>query len=98
MMRKGVKNLILPSRSGPKAPAASDLLEELRRHGVNAKAPICDVSSRESLTVTLEECAKSMPPVKGCINACMTLQVYIILVASENNMTDFLGRTRFSKT
>ncbi|ORX94601.1 hypothetical protein BCR34DRAFT_608222 [Clohesyomyces aquaticus] len=74
MMSKGVKSLILPSRSGPKSPAAIELLEELRQHGVNVMATVCDVSSFSSLSAMLDDCAASMPPIKGCINACMTLQ------------------------
>jgi hypothetical protein len=98
MMRQGVKNLILPSRSGPKSAAATDLLDELRHHGVNAVAPICDVSSLDSLSSMLEECAISMPPIKGCINACMTLQVGGILFSLGDFRANYDERIPFSRT
>jgi NADPH:quinone reductase-like Zn-dependent oxidoreductase len=75
MAGRGVKNLILPSRSGPREKAALDLVTELKAGGVKVVAPVCDVASVESLSELLVECNESMPPIKGCINAAMVLQV-----------------------
>jgi NADPH:quinone reductase-like Zn-dependent oxidoreductase len=75
MARKGAKHLILPSRSGPRAPAAIDLIRELGEQGVNVVAPVCDVASLESLSDLITNCQSSVPPIKGCINAAMVLQV-----------------------
>jgi short-subunit dehydrogenase involved in D-alanine esterification of teichoic acids len=75
MAGRGVKNLILPSRSGPREKAALDLVTELQAGGVKVVAPVCDVASVESLSELLVECNESMPPIKGCINAAMVLQV-----------------------
>ncbi|KAH6615157.1 KR domain-containing protein [Boeremia exigua] len=74
MARRGVKHLILPSRSGPTKKAALDLVKDLMADGVNVVAPVCDVASEESLSRLLVECDASMPPIKGCINAAMVLQ------------------------
>lgn len=74
MTERGAKNLIVPSRSGASSKAAREVLEELAARGVTAIAPKCDVSSESSLASTLAECAKSMPPIKGCINAATVLQ------------------------
>ncbi|KAJ8116684.1 hypothetical protein OPT61_g1936 [Boeremia exigua] len=74
MARQGVKNLILPSRSGPRNKAAIEIVRELIAEGVNVMAPVCDVASEESLSSLLVECAASMPPIKGCINAAMVLR------------------------
>ncbi|KAH9905928.1 hypothetical protein F4778DRAFT_779319 [Xylariomycetidae sp. FL2044] len=74
MARKGARNLILPSRSGPKSQPALDVISELRGQGVTVMAPKCDVSSKEELASLLEDCSKTMPPIKGCINAAMHLQ------------------------
>ncbi|KAI0848453.1 hypothetical protein F5Y00DRAFT_270187 [Daldinia vernicosa] len=71
---KGAKNLIIPSRSGPSSKAASELISELQERGVKAVAPKCDVTSYPSLKELLDDCAGTMPPVKGCINAAMVLQ------------------------
>jgi NAD(P)-dependent dehydrogenase (short-subunit alcohol dehydrogenase family) len=84
MMRKGAKYLILPTRSGPSSQTAIELVEYLRRNGVVVAAPVCDVSSTDSLTTMLASCAETMPPIRGCINAAMTLQVCSNLVCQKS--------------
>jgi NAD(P)-dependent dehydrogenase (short-subunit alcohol dehydrogenase family) len=75
MASKGAKHLIAPSRSGGSSAAAKDTVAELRAKGVNIITPQCDVSSAESLAKVLEEYASTMPPIRGCVNASMVLQV-----------------------
>ncbi|KAI0119752.1 hypothetical protein F4814DRAFT_458905 [Daldinia grandis] len=91
MADKGAKNLILPSRSGPSSKAASELISELQKRGVKAVAPKCDVTSYSSLAKLLEDCAHTMPPVRGCINAAMALQDAVF-----DNMTLEQWRTTIS--
>ncbi|RMJ10268.1 hypothetical protein CDV36_010105 [Fusarium kuroshium] len=74
MVDRGAKHLIIPSRSGPSSPSARQLVDELTKKGVNLMATNCDISSETGLTTLLQECAKTMPPIKGCINAAMVLQ------------------------
>ncbi|TFB04561.1 Compactin diketide synthase mokB [Trichoderma ghanense] len=74
MADRGAKNLILPSRSGASSKAARQTVEELTARGVNVVAPKCDVSSEKELADLLDVCARTMPPIKGCINAAMVLQ------------------------
>ncbi|KAI1774512.1 hypothetical protein F4818DRAFT_64374 [Hypoxylon cercidicola] len=74
MTDRGAKHLIVPSRSGSSKPVVAQVISELTKRGANVVAPKCDVSSAESLAKVLEECARTMPPVKGCINAAMVLQ------------------------
>ncbi|RFU73012.1 polyketide synthase [Trichoderma arundinaceum] len=83
MVERGAKNLILPSRSGAASKAAKEMLEELTARGVNIVAPKCDVASEKELAEVLDECARTMPPVKGCINAAMVLQGAVF----QNSMT-----------
>ncbi|KAI3574484.1 beta-ketoacyl synthase [Fusarium oxysporum f. sp. albedinis] len=74
MADRGAKHLVIPSRSGATSEAAAQLVAELTFCGVNIVAPKCDVSVREDVAVMLEDCARAMPPIKGCINAAMVLQ------------------------
>ncbi|RSM05543.1 hypothetical protein CDV31_009534 [Fusarium ambrosium] len=74
MVDRGAKHLIIPSRSGPSSPSARQLIDELTKKGANLMATNCDISSETGLTTLLQECAKTMPPIKGCINAAMVLQ------------------------
>ncbi|KAI2942232.1 hypothetical protein CBS147321_5394 [Aspergillus niger] len=73
MASMGAKNLILLSRSGPKATAAQELIRELTDQGVRVRAPRCDLTSSEALTRALEEC-RDLPPIRGCIQGTMVLQ------------------------
>ncbi|OQE34925.1 hypothetical protein PENCOP_c015G04031 [Penicillium coprophilum] len=83
MADRGAKHLIVPSRSGAVSKAAAEVVAQLTAQGVNVVAPQCDVSSETSLSHVLAECARTMPPIRGCINAAMVLQDSIF----QENMT-----------
>lgn len=76
MCDKGARNLIVPSRSGGSSSpqAVLSLVKELKDKGVNIITPQCDVSSADQLAELLEKCC-DMPPIRGCINLAMELQV-----------------------
>ena len=74
MAERGAKNLIIPSRSGPASPDATEVVSELINKNMVIRAPKCDVSAIEELKSLLRECS-DMPPIRGCINLAMVLQV-----------------------
>ena len=74
MADRGAKHLIVPSRSGASSKAAADMITQLQARGVTVVAPKCDVSDTASLSSLLDECSKTLPPIKGCINGAMVLQ------------------------
>jgi len=78
MVNNGARNLILLSRSKEHGESATGLLQELRAKGVCVATPACDVGDKSSLKSALEKCS-SMPPIKGCIQGAMVLQVQILL-------------------
>lgn len=75
MVDRGARHLIAPSRSGPSSQAAADTLADFTKRGVQVAAPCCDVSSSADLEAMLQDCAITMPPVRGCFNATMVLHV-----------------------
>ncbi len=75
MVDRSARNFILLSRSGAKSNEAIDLIEEMRSRGVSIVAPPCDVSDEAAVSTILEECKRTLPPVKGCIQASMVLKV-----------------------
>ncbi|KAI1773209.1 fatty acid synthase S-acetyltransferase [Hypoxylon cercidicola] len=98
MARRGAKNIIVLSRSGTSSSAAAlDIVTRLRSQGVNVEAPRCDVSTFSALSDVLTNCAKTMPRIKGCINAAMVLQDAVF-----DNMThaqwDLAIRTKTSSS
>nr|XP_001396949.2 polyketide synthase [Aspergillus niger CBS 513.88] len=71
---RGVKHLILLSRSGAVSDDAIELVSELTERGVNVITPKCDVSNADSLASALSDCERTMPRVKGVIQASMVLK------------------------
>ncbi|ERF74612.1 hypothetical protein EPUS_00742 [Endocarpon pusillum Z07020] len=78
MVSRGAKHLLLLSRSGAQTPVAVAFLKELTANGVDARAPLCDISDKEMLKCVLDEQGKTMPPIKGCIQASMVLRDSIL--------------------
>ncbi|KAI1775035.1 hypothetical protein F4818DRAFT_451955 [Hypoxylon cercidicola] len=74
MVDRGAKHLVLLSRSGVNSEPARHVVEELVNRGASIAAPVCDVSSVDSLKAILTEYSLTMPRIKGCINAAMVLQ------------------------
>ena len=73
MIARGAKNLMLLFRSGGNNDAARNFMDEF--HDVKFAAPPCDISDEQTLASTLAEYAAEMPPVQGCIQASMVLEV-----------------------
>ncbi|MCJ1384009.1 hypothetical protein MMC17_007124 [Xylographa soralifera] len=74
MADKGVKNLVFISRSGDKKEEARLVVEDLRASGVTASVFACDVSNKSQVRDILEECSRTLPPIKGVIQGAMVLQ------------------------
>jgi NADPH:quinone reductase-like Zn-dependent oxidoreductase/SAM-dependent methyltransferase/malonyl CoA-acyl carrier protein transacylase len=74
LVSRGVKNLIFLARSKP-SDAVQDVIDDLRKKGCNVHIPLCDVSDLERLKTVVEECSKTMPPIKGVIQGAMVLKV-----------------------
>ncbi|KAK3324470.1 fatty acid synthase S-acetyltransferase [Cercophora scortea] len=74
MVRRGARNLILLSRSGPTTEQAKSLVTELEAAGCTISTPICDISNEDELASVLATCLESMPPIKGCIQGAMVLR------------------------
>lgn len=79
MRRRGAMNLVLLSRSGDSNNETRPFLQELRAGGATVIAPPCDITDESRLAFVLEECNKTMPPIKGCIQASMVLKVSLTI-------------------
>ena len=75
MISKGARNLILLSRSGPASESARLLVDEIQKAGVRVAARACDIANEADLAAVLADCAKHMPPVRGCLQGTMALRV-----------------------
>lgn len=75
MVSKGARWLLLLSRSGRNSASAKELIQELESLEARVATPQCDISNTLTLKQALLEVEQSMPPIAGCIQASMVLQV-----------------------
>lgn len=78
MAGRGARHLILLSRSEASSKEARELLDEMQKMGVAMVAAPCDVSDESALASVLADSAQNLPPIKGCIQASMVLEVSIV--------------------
>lgn len=74
MAARGARNLIVPSRTGASSKEAAEVIAALELQGVCVVAPRCDVASEAALSGVLDVCARTMPAIRGCIDAALVLQ------------------------
>ncbi|KAL8954144.1 MAG: hypothetical protein Q9222_000027 [Ikaeria aurantiellina] len=51
-----------------------DSTADVKARDADIATPACDITDREALRRTLDECMLTMPPIKGCIQASMVLK------------------------
>lgn len=69
LIDNGARNLVFLSRSGPNSAAAETLLKDMSDLGVTVRALACDIGDEGSVAQALRECARTMPPIRGVIQA-----------------------------
>lgn len=74
LVDNGARSLVFLSRAGPDSPAAISLAKEMAGLGVTVKTFACDISDEESLTKALNECTRTMPPIRGAIQAATVIR------------------------
>ena len=57
------------------AKGASDLVTSLQQAGATIEVASCDVADSKQLEATLQNCSKSLPPIRGVIQGAMVLEV-----------------------
>ncbi|KAH8711877.1 hypothetical protein GQ44DRAFT_689781 [Phaeosphaeriaceae sp. PMI808] len=73
LLEHGARNLIFVSRSGASQPSASTFLTEIQTYGAHIAVLQCDISDYASLLAALDSTLKDFPPIKGVLQAAMTL-------------------------
>lgn len=75
MIEKGAKNILITSRNALSHVNAAKLVRRAKAHGCNVYIRNCDISNEESLVNLLTDCAGTIPPIRGVIQAAMHLDV-----------------------
>jgi NAD(P)-dependent dehydrogenase (short-subunit alcohol dehydrogenase family)/acyl carrier protein len=74
MVGKGARNLVFLSRSGKITDPVQKMVTNLESEGCSVHIFTCDVSNKARVAQVLEKCRTILPPIKGCIQAAMTLR------------------------
>ncbi|KAJ5151089.1 Acyl transferase/acyl hydrolase/lysophospholipase [Penicillium canariense] len=74
MASHGARSLIFLSRSARITEPVREMLGYLKSIGCNAHIFTCDVADAHRVKAVIEECAASLPPIKGCIQGSMSLR------------------------
>ena len=76
MVTRKARNFILLSRSGAEGnETARQMIDDMRKTGVQIEAPRCDVTDEQAVSSVLKGYGQLLPPIKGCIQASMVLKV-----------------------
>ncbi|KAK5957266.1 Type I Iterative PKS [Knufia fluminis] len=74
MAKKGARHLLFLSSTGNVTEAVSEMMKDLQQQNCEAKIKKCDVSDKAALQATINECSKTMPPIRGVIQGAMKLK------------------------
>ncbi|MCJ1379111.1 hypothetical protein MMC17_002211 [Xylographa soralifera] len=91
MVIRNAKHLILLSRKSIHSKVVVNFLEELRSKGVVVVTPCCDVTDAAVLASTIAECSKTLPPIKGCVQASLVLKDGL---SESMSLKDFQAATK----
>lgn len=75
MVSRGARHLIFASSSGRITDAVTQMQQELETNGCGVYIFICDVGDKEALRSLLDQCRRTLPPIKGVIQGAMKLSV-----------------------
>lgn len=73
LVERGVRHIVLASRSGP-GPDHGPAMAALERDGAVVMAAACDVGERESLTALLQRLRDELPPLRGIVHAAVVYE------------------------
>ncbi|KAK7994506.1 hypothetical protein PG991_016094 [Apiospora marii] len=74
MASRGARHFLATSSRGVAGrPDVLAFIQEMEDQGVVVHAPASDIADRAVLQATLDEASKTLPPIRGCIQAAMVL-------------------------
>ena len=76
---KGVRHLVLISRSGSASSEAKEAIQRLEQQGVKVLAEQCDVTDKRALEALLRKSSDALPPLKGVVHAAAVIEDGLIV-------------------
>ena len=90
LVRLGARNICFISRSGRKSKGAENFINKLELQNIKVQVYSCDISINQNLARTLQDCSKTMPPIKGVIQCAMVLRDVSYTTMSHSHWTESL--------
>ncbi|KAI0015263.1 polyketide synthase [Xylariomycetidae sp. FL0641] len=78
MMERGARHILIVSRSAESHPQAAPLMAHGKSRGCFVAVRNCDISREDKLVQLLADCAITMPPIRGVVQAAMALNDTIL--------------------
>lgn len=76
LVRRGATNILLLSRSGVESnPNRLKMVMDLEGQGIHLQCESCDITDLASVRQAVDSASKTMPPIRGCFQAAMVIQV-----------------------
>ncbi|KAJ5219498.1 hypothetical protein N7468_008702 [Penicillium chermesinum] len=73
MIEQGARHVLVVSRNAASHPDAAQLIDNASAHGCNLYIRDCDVADEAGFLKLLDDCAETMPPIRGVVQAAMVL-------------------------
>jgi NADPH:quinone reductase-like Zn-dependent oxidoreductase/NAD(P)-dependent dehydrogenase (short-subunit alcohol dehydrogenase family) len=97
LVANGARSLVFLSRSGAESSHAKDLVKEMENKDVEVAVFACDVADGDALAAILATCRKTMPPIRGVIQAATVIRDAIFdNLTSENWQTNLRPKVQGS--
>ncbi|WP_405826869.1 SDR family NAD(P)-dependent oxidoreductase [Streptomyces sp. NBC_00838] len=90
LARNGAEQLILVSRSGPGAPGASELADELTAQGTPTTVVACDITDSQQVAQLLGGTGTGHPPITTVIHAAATIELAWLRDATPEHLSTVL--------
>jgi NADPH:quinone reductase-like Zn-dependent oxidoreductase/acyl carrier protein len=89
--KRGVKHLVLISRSGLAKEEAKEAIESLKRIHVDVLAEAVDVTDEQAIAALIAKIQKQMPPLRGIIHSAMVLEDLPFIQMQDDQLAKVLA-------
>lgn len=84
MAKHGAKHFLFLSSSGKMTEPVLQMQSDLQKEGCSVTIQKCDVSDRGALKAVIEDCALTLPPIKGVVQGAMKLNVCVASISTRS--------------
>ncbi|WP_461012433.1 SDR family NAD(P)-dependent oxidoreductase, partial [Streptomyces capparidis] len=91
LVERGAEHLVLVSRSGPDAPRAAALVDELTALGATVTLAACDVGDRDAVAALLDEVRAAGHTVRAVVHTAAFIELAPVTATTRGSLADVLS-------